>query len=287
MAASPLLYQSTRAVLATMHGKERVIVPLAARFLGLQVDVPPGLDTDVFGTFSREVARTGSPLDAARAKIAAAFALAPHVHVGLASEGSFGPHPQVPFCMLGREIVVMADRKTGLELVGYHATTDTNFAHTVVTDISAALTFAGSVGFPAHSVIVMGMRDGQPVPQPLLFKDIDDQHALTASAQAAIAASGAAHIETDMRAHRNPRRMRSIGRAMIDLVRRARNHCPGCARPGYGVTGRIAGLPCAWCAAPTLLTRAEDLQCASCGHREERPVALTAADPMHCEECNP
>jgi hypothetical protein len=104
---------------------------------------------------------------------------------------------------------------------------------------------------------------------------------------ARIAASGAAHIESDMRAHRNPRRMRAIKRAMIDLVRRARSRCPECARPGFGVTGRLAGLPCAWCTAPTLLTRAEVWTCAGCGHREERPIAVATADPMHCEECNP
>ena len=48
-----------RAVLATMHGKERAIAPVLARFLGLKVEVAPGLDTDAFGTFSREAARTG------------------------------------------------------------------------------------------------------------------------------------------------------------------------------------------------------------------------------------
>ena len=41
------------AVLATMHGKERAIAPLLQRTLGLAVKVPPGLDTDRFGTFSR------------------------------------------------------------------------------------------------------------------------------------------------------------------------------------------------------------------------------------------
>jgi len=121
MAPPPPLYGGARALLATMHGKERVIAPLAARFLGLSVDVAPGLDTDAFGTFSRDVARAGSPLDAARAKIAAAFALAADVEVALASEGSFGPHPHVPFAALGRELVMLIDRESGLELVGQHS----------------------------------------------------------------------------------------------------------------------------------------------------------------------
>jgi len=287
MAPPPPLYRGARALLATMHGKERVIAPLAARFLGLSVDVAPGLDTDAFGTFSRDVARAGSPLDAARAKIAAAFALAADVEVALASEGSFGPHPHVPFAALGRELVMLIDRESGLELVGQHSTMDTNFAHAVVTDSAAALAFAERASFPAHGVVVMGVREGRPAPDLTLIKEITDHDALAAAAQAAMTATGAVHIETDMRAHRNPRRMRAIKRAMIDLVRRARSRCPECARPGFGVTGHLAGLPCAWCASPTLLTRAEVWTCAGCGHREERPAKAAAADPMHCEECNP
>lgn len=62
-----------RAVLATMHGKERVIRPLLEGGLGLQIILPNGFDTDRFGTFSREIERTGSQLDAARAKIEAAL----------------------------------------------------------------------------------------------------------------------------------------------------------------------------------------------------------------------
>jgi len=84
-------------LLATMHGKEDVIAPLAERFLGVRLQVVDGLDTDTFGTFSRDVARTGSQLDAARAKVAAAFDMLPDILLGLASEGSFGPHPYLPF----------------------------------------------------------------------------------------------------------------------------------------------------------------------------------------------
>jgi hypothetical protein len=281
------LYQGARALLATMHGKERVIAPLAARFLGLQIEAPKVLDTDAFGTFSRDVARAGSPLDTARAKIAAAFALVPDVAVALASEGSFGPHPHAPFCALDRELVVLIDRESGLELTGHYATMDTNFAHAVVNDSTAGLAFAVAAGFPAHGVIVMGVREGQPAPELALFKAISDRDTLVRAVKAAMAATGSAHIETDMRAMRNPRRMRAIKRATINLVRRAHSHCPACERPGFGVTERLAGLPCAWCSSPTLLTRAEVLCCANCGYRREKPVVQRTADPMHCEECNP
>lgn len=121
MQAPPLGALAGRtAVLATMHHKERVIAPLLGRFLGLKVQVPQGFDSDRFGTFSREIARTGSALEAARAKIAAGFALMPEANVGLASEGSFGPHPELPFVSMGLELVLLVDRDSGLELAGWH-----------------------------------------------------------------------------------------------------------------------------------------------------------------------
>lgn len=274
-------------MLATMHGKERAIAPLAARFLGLDPRVAEGLDTDAFGTFSREMARAGAPRDAARAKIAAAFKLMPEARVGLASEGSFGPHPGLPFAALNRELVLLIDRDTELELIGHHATMATNFAHEVVTEVAAGLAFAAKAGFPAHGVIVMGVLDGQPAPQLALFKAIASEADLAAVLARTIALTGAAHIETDMRAHRNPRRMHAIRRAMIDLVRRSRSGCPACGRPGFAMAGRVPGLPCAWCRSPSHLARAEIWACEGCDHREERPVPAITADPMHCAECNP
>lgn len=126
------------AILATQHGKERVIGPVLNEALGLRVECTPDLDTDQFGTFSREIPRRGSPLAAARAKIAAAFECSPHARVGLASEGSFGPHPPIPFVPPGLELVLLVDRETGFELTGHDATLETNFCHAVVTDVDGA-----------------------------------------------------------------------------------------------------------------------------------------------------
>ncbi|WP_323494116.1 DUF6671 family protein [Sphingomonas sp. 10B4] len=270
-----------------MHDKQKVVAPIVERFLGLRLEVTTGVDTDAFGTFSRDIERTGSQLDAARAKIEAAFERMPDLKIGLASEGSFGPHPYIPFCPVEREIVVLVDRTSDLELVGHHATLDTNFAHVVVNDIAAGLEFAERVGFPDHGVIVMGCRDGQPVPDLTLIKDAATRDDLASALHEVIAKAGAAFVETDMRAYRNPRRMRAIKRATIDLARRASSPCPGCGRPGYAVTERLPGLPCSWCGEPTLLTKANVQSCVGCGWRVERAVEAVAADPAHCGECNP
>lgn len=276
-----------RAVLATMHGKERVIRPLLEAGLGLQIVVPDGFDTDRFGTFSRETGRAGSQLDAARAKIDAAFSHDRQAQVALASEGSFGPHPFIPFVPLGREIVVMRDRESGLELIGQDAGLSTNFAHQAVRTVADAQAFAKRIGFPRHGLIVIGLSDGSPAPEKYLRKDVRTAAELNQSVSEALALCGTAHVETDMRAHRNPTRMRAIRRAAIDLVRIYRSPCPGCARPGFTVTERLAGLPCGWCGAPTDALRAEVSVCAGCGHRAERPVEAARADPGQCPACNP
>jgi len=280
-------YNNDEAILATMHGKERVIAPLLWNALGLRVRVTPGIDTDRFGTFSRDVERTGSQLDAARAKIVAAFEISPSARVAVASEGSFGPHPQIPFVPLAREIVVMQDRISGLELIGHHAGLKTNFGHAVVADVAGAVAFAERAHFPGHGIIVVGCVDHQPAPGLALLKDIGDWADLQKAIETVIRTCGSAFIETDMRAHRNPTRMRAIKRATVDLIRRFRSLCPRCARPGFGLTEPLFGLPCAWCGSPTLARKADVFICEGCNYREERAVKAATADPGQCGVCNP
>ena len=284
---APRPYLGDTAVLATMHGKERVIAPILEHALGLRIRVTMDIDTDRFGTFSRDVARTGSQLDAARAKICAAFDLSPQVQVAIASEGSFGPHPDIPFVPLDRELVVFHDRVSGLELIGHHASLLTNLSHAVVSDMAAAFSFAERVQFPAHGLIVMGCVDEQPAPDRALIKNTCDLVDLGRAVEQVIRICGVAYIETDMRAHRNPTRMRVIKRATLDLVRRFRSRCPNCARPGFVVSERIVGLPCSWCERPTSAIRAEVSSCADCGHRVEQVVNTRTADPGECADCNP
>lgn len=276
-----------RAILATMHGKERVVRPLLKGALGLELVLPDAFDTDRFGTFSREVERTGTQLDAARAKIEAALEHDRQAQVAIASEGSFGPHPQIFFAPIGREIVVMRDRESSLELIGHHADLSTNFAHETVETVEASISFAERIGFPHHGLVVMGLSDGHPAPDRYLRKDVRTLAALSENVAEVLALCGVAHLETDMRAHRNPTRMRAIKRAAIDLVRIFRSACPECARPGFTVTEWLTGLPCAWCGEPTPALRAEVSVCAGCGHRTEQAVQATTAEPGQCPACNP
>jgi hypothetical protein len=280
-------YAGETALLATMHGKERVIGPMLEQHLGLKIVVPDGLNTDQFGTFSHEIERAGTQLDAARAKIQAAFRLVPEARFAVASEGSFGPHPQIPFLALGHEIVVFADRQNSLRIIGRDESSDTNFARAIVTRTSEAMRFAEKMGYPGHGVIVMGCEGGKPAPKGVLEKEIVYGAELERAVCAAVERCGAALLEADMRAHRNPRRMRAIERATIDLVERFRRRCPVCKRPDFSVIERIPGLPCARCKAPTFVVQREASICRGCKFRSERPATdRHEADPAQCGRCN-
>lgn len=275
------------AALATMHGKERAVAPALADALGLRV-VRASVDTDRLGTFTREIPRAGTAREAARRKAELGLDAVPEAAIGLASEGSFGPHPRLPFVAGGVELVVLVDRARGLELAGTDVTTETNFAHARVDSVERALAFAAEHGFPSHAMIVLGLTDGRPDPARGLHKGLTTPGALEAAVREVIAQGGSAHVESDMRAHLNPTRMRAIARAAADLARRARLACPACARPGFDVVERRPGLPCEDCGGPTLLPFAEIVACAGCGRREERPISTAPSAPaQHCPLCNP
>ena len=277
-----------KAVLATMHGKERVITPIINSCLHLHVETCVGLDTDKFGTFSRDIQRVGTSLEAARKKAKTAAELSPMARVAIASEGSFGPSPYLPFVPIGREIVLLLDIETGFEIVGTDASLECNFSHITTTKIEDVIRFATAQLFPTHGLIVSGYQDNLPAPSLWLDKKIETMAELVSSFNQAINLSGMALIETDMRAHRNPTRMAAIGRATQDLVRRYYSLCPKCQHRGFDVVERIPGLPCEWCGLPTQVIMAEALVCQSCGYRHDRSVGTAStADPGRCQACNP
>jgi hypothetical protein len=277
-------FRGRRAAFGTMHGKERVVAPVLADGLGLEVVVPAGLDTDRYGTFTRDVARAGSQLEAARAKAFAAME-ALGTDLALASEGSFGPHPVAPWVQANLELLVLIDRRDGGEIVGRHLTTEVAAAGTWVASPAEAESWAEQAGFPAHALVTR--------PDPELPDGITRGIATTAELRAAAARLLADHpriwLETDLRADRNPTRMRSIEAAARDLVANARSLCPDCAAPGFAQTGVVPGLPCSWCDGPTDLALAVVRSCTRCGARREEPRddGRTHAEPGECPFCNP
>ncbi len=274
-------------VLATMHGKERAIAPPFADHLGLIVRPALGLDTDQLGTFSGEVPRRGTMLEVALRKARLGMHIA-GLPLGLASEGTFGPHPAVPFFPAGMELLVFVDEVRGLVVHESLVDEATNFAHCVSASGDTLAPFLERVGFPSHGLIV---RPNAGDPLVALTKGITSRTNLERAVRdaAAVSADGAARLETDMRAHLNPTRMRSLGVLAERLARRLATPCPACGAPGFGRTGTRSGLICEECGEPTDMVAAELFGCPACGHRDERARGdgLSRAPARSCPACNP
>lgn len=295
MTAFTTVFAGRTAILGTRHGKEAVIRPILASALGLQVAVLNDFDSDRFGTFSGEIARVGHAKDTVRAKALAALAEAPYGDFGVASEGSFGPHPDVPFVQCGLELVMLTSRDGVVALIGTDLTLHTNFASVNVRSIEDVAAFARRARFPSHGLIVKACatkNDRHTAAHHTgganLAKGILDWRALEHAVTALLARDGCATVETDMRAHFNPTRMESIARATASLVHAASSACPQCQAPGFAVTVVDRGLPCESCARPTQRPVAEIFVCATCAHRAARPtLGPTVAPAAHCDWCNP
>lgn len=272
-------------MLATMHRKEQAIAPLLESHLGINVAVPTDFDTDAFGTFTGDIKRPSDQLTTARLKAAAVLRQTGE-SLAIASEGSFGPHPQIPFIACDRELVLLIDRTHQLEIVGECLSTDTNYRSQVIHSPAEALAFAESAGFPQHGLVVKGGEaDG------ILGKGITDAGKLVALVEQALSQSPhrAARLETDMRALYNPTRMAVIAQATEDLVQAIAQSCPTCHYPGFGIVKRFPGRPCGLCGTPTRLTLSVIYQCQHCRFQQTTPEPDTppTADPSQCPYCNP
>jgi len=278
-------WKSRTCVLATMHNKEIVISPIISKELGIEITVPTNFNTDRFGTFTRDIARAGNQLEAGRKK-----ALAAIKHTGLdlalASEGSFGTHPSIPFLQSNLEIVLLIDKKNGLEIVGHHRTSGIQMHGQEVYTPDEAVSVAQTWGFPEQGVIVRVSEKSKRN----IHKEFTNVEELKRTCERLL--SGlfikSIFLETDMRAHRCSTRMESIKEATHDLIKNCQRLCPQCKTPGFVVINVVKGLPCSNCGLPTELALEFLYSCQKCFHTESKRVGgSTTADPGQCERCNP
>jgi hypothetical protein len=280
-------YQGRLAALATKHEKEHVIAPPLRELVGMEVCVPPGLDTDSLGTFTGEVERTGTPREVALRKARMGM-IAAGLPLGLANEGSFGPHPVFPFIASDHELLLFVDAEMGIQVIEQLRSEQTNFASCAARSLNDLESFLPRARFPSHGLIV---RPNSGLKPGLLFKGITTLPALEEAITKCAKASKdkQAHVETDMRAHMNPSRALVIAQLAQRLGHRLAARCPQCRTPGWGLVEVVRGLPCEWCGLPTDLTREEIFGCPRCTHRERhaRGDGLQEASPEHCLRCNP
>lgn len=277
-------YQGELVVFGTVHGKQEQVAPAFAKFLRARVIAPAGLDTDQFGTFTGDIARTLSPVEAARAKAGVAMSAAACAY-GLASEASYGPLPGVGV-LRHEELLLFIDASRGIEIIeGVRHLTPVPPPLTVRTSADADALLQ-QIDFPAQGVTVRATITGNPAG---ITKGITNHDHLRQALQVATATSpdGHAVIEVDLRAHHNPARRAVLTELGHRLARRLATPCPVCRCPGYGRTRTRAGLPCADCGCPTELIAADIHSCAMCNQQHAVPRPDRAAAPRWCPDCNP
>ncbi|MFW6371697.1 MAG: DUF6671 family protein [Bacteroidota bacterium] len=277
-------FKGRKAVIATRHQKDKVIVPLIEKELGLIGIIPPDLDTDKLGTFSGEVERIGNPLTVLRNKCLMAIE-ATGIEIAIANEGSFGPHPEIFFAHAGDELIMLYDKENNIEIVERELNLDTNFGGAVIETEKQLIDFAGKAGFPSHGIILKKAKDDYS----LIIKDSRNFEDLIANYNRIRKESNQAYAETDMRAHNNPTRMNNIQKVTEKLISKAKSVCAICGTPGFGVVEAVKGLPCLACGIPTKSTLKHICRCLKCSYESEIlfPYKKQAEDPQFCDFCNP
>ncbi len=127
MQAPAHLYVGGQVALLTQHGKQRVVAPALEGALGCRVHHVDGFDTDRLGTFTRDIPRFGTQVEAARKKARIAMELT-GLPFGLGSEGAFVPDPFIGMAPWNVEVIVFIDALRNLEVAGI-AQDRGNFRH--------------------------------------------------------------------------------------------------------------------------------------------------------------
>ncbi len=279
-------FTGRKIVIATMHGKEKAIAPLLKNHFGADLFVPSNFDTDKYGTFTREIKRHGDQKEVARKKALAAIKHS-NVDIAIASEGSFYPHPGLPFISTNAELVLLVDLKNGIEVEGYAQSSATNHLHAQVSSLSEVILFAKKIGFPEHGIILRRSRDGRKMEKEIkTWEELENKATRMFSSFFAGFFVKTLYLETDMRAHRNPTRMKVIESAALDLIKNIESLCPSCGAIGFCKEGVAENLTCARCILTTNIPGSFLYTCQKCEYKEKRSER-DFASPEECSYCNP
>lgn len=277
-------FKGRKLVVATKHEKDKVIAPLVEKELSVICFVPADFDTDILGTFTGEVERKDDSITTLRNKCKLALKQT-GCDLAVGNEGSFGPHPTIPFARADDELMMLYDKLNGIEIIERELSLETNFDGCEIGSEQALLKFADKVKFPSHGIILKKSKNDFSV----VLKGITSEEGLLAGFQQIKLTNGTAYAETDMRAMYNPTRMGIIRKATEKLIKKTNSLCPQCAKPGFGVVEAVKGLPCDRCGLPTRSTLKQIYRCQKCNFQmeEEFPFGKQVEDPQYCYYCNP
>jgi hypothetical protein len=279
-------YALSTIILTTKHSKSIAIAPSFLNLLSAEM-IEYSTDTDKLGTFSGEIERIGNPLDCAKIKCQLGMNLTDSYY-GLSSEGSFGPHPYMPFLPCDHEILYFIDHHRDFHLYVSCFSEKTNYNMQALDSMEELEKFSAKALFPSHALI---LRPDNKQNKSHIFKGINSIDMLETAFKDSIKRStnGKVWVETDMRANMNPLRMSVIQGLAEELARRLSALCPKCENPGWGKVQAEKGLACSLCGTETELLKAEIYGCAKCDHKEKISPShhLLKADPGNCSYCNP
>jgi hypothetical protein len=275
-------YHNLKILLASQHQKEVAIAPPFEKILNANMFVVD-FDTDKFGTFTGEVPRLNAPLETCilKAKTCAHETNYPYA---IASEGSFGPHPHIPFLPFSHEIMVFVDLEKGWGIHETMSTKNTNYANMEIKDGQDIDSFLKKVQFPKHKLCLQTQKT-----MSVIRKGINSKACLLEAMQEGFKLDKTLLVSTDMRAMMNPTRMQNIGILAEKLAHRLAQLCPHCQSPGFGQTGIDGALICAGCLMPSRFHSQEIFSCVECSYIEKKPRSdgRIHIDPQFCNFCNP
>ena len=282
-------YRGQTVWFATQHGKAQLVQSAMTKIAGIGVRTRLA-DTDALGTFTGEIDRPGDALDTVVGK--ARLALSGSTDLALASEGSFFPHPLLPFVATGIEMLAFIDDQREIVVVQRTRPGLTNWSHRDLPAGAALVVdpqWLSQIGFVDHSVCVVGL-DAAGAICGVPAKGLNDVPALDA-ATAELARVERVHtirVMTDMRAHTNPTRQKAITELATSLATRLTRGCPACTQAGWARIGAEPGRRCGGCFTPTERAQSWIFGCAACDHILTRPApGPPNADPGECPSCNP
>lgn len=277
------MFENRKLLIVSMHKKEQVIAPILEKELGVTCFISD-FNTDSLGTFSGEIKRKKSVFETLQEKCNQALKNTDFDLV-LASEGSFGNHPSIFFAQADDEVILFKDLKNNLEIFAREISMETNFSGENIKNIKELHDFSEKVLFPSHALILKSFENNPEI----IFKAIQNKDDLIEKFEQLSKVYFPIYVETDMRAHLNPTRMRIIKKTTEKLVAKIKSKCPNCQMPGFDIVEFKKGLKCEICKNPTNSIISHLYQCKKCKHLEEKkyPNQKLLEDPTFCDYCNP
>ncbi len=125
------MFSKRKLVVSTKREKDKVIAPLFEKELGVKHLTPKNFDTVSLGPFTGEIVNKDDPIVTPKNKYLKAIELT-NCDLGIASEGSFGSHPYIPFIHAADKFLIFIDKKNKLEIIERDLSTQTNLAETEI-----------------------------------------------------------------------------------------------------------------------------------------------------------